>query len=54
MAWALREAERAHRFGPLVLICHQEVVQTRVANILHEPFANSIVFISLCIVEGTT
>lgn len=49
VAWALREAERAHRFGALVLICHQEIVQTGVANILHEPFTSSICFMLVSI-----
>lgn len=51
MAWALREAKCAHRFGALVLIRHEEVVQTGVSNILHEPFANSVACISLYITQ---
>lgn len=39
MAWTLREAERAHCLGTLILVRDEEVVQAFMANVLKEPFA---------------
>lgn len=40
VARALREAESAHRLGALVFVRHEEVVETSVSYVLHEPFAS--------------